>query len=145
MHAEALSVSAGECDFCIILEDDSIINADVILSELKSIIEFLKLNKRSIVFFSETNVRIKKTIEDLVQKNKKFISVKPSISRGAGAYIVHRSIAINLCEYIKTKNIPLPIDMLITFWALENKILSYWVSKPFVIEGSGRVYKSSLR
>jgi hypothetical protein len=145
MHALALSKAANGFDYSVILEDDSIFNVDDFYGNVKKTLRFLDGKENSVVFFSEPSAVIFRTIEDVFQFYKGFLRVVPPMSKGASAYMLKRDLALNLSDYILKSKLTLPIDLLINYWAQENKIRTYWKKTPYVTEGSGNIYSSSLR
>jgi GR25 family glycosyltransferase involved in LPS biosynthesis len=107
--------------------------------------KFIASNKNIIVFISKPTAKAIWAFEDLIQFRKRFIRIKPPLSKGASGYILNRDLARKLSDYIKSTNINLPIDLLLTYWAHEMGVKIYWDRQPFISEGSGKNYKSSLR
>jgi GR25 family glycosyltransferase involved in LPS biosynthesis len=145
MHASALISSAKQSKYSIILEDDSIFQVKTFHRNIKNFVKFLEKNPNSIIFFTDPAATIHRTIEDLIHFKKKYIKVIPPMSKGAGAYILSGELAERLGDYIITSKIGLPIDLLLNYWVQENRINVYWERVPTVTEGSGEIYKSSLR
>jgi GR25 family glycosyltransferase involved in LPS biosynthesis len=107
--------------------------------------KFIESNKDVVVFIAKPTAKVIWALEDLIQFRKRFIRIKPPLSKGASGYILNYDLARKLSDYIKVTNINLPIDLLLTYWAHEMGIKIYWVRRPFISEGSGKTYKSSLR
>jgi hypothetical protein len=97
------------------------------------------------IFFTQPSVILKTTLEDSFQFNKDFIRIHPPLAKGASAYILRQELAKDLANFIKTTSVKLPIDLLISYWAQKKNIKVYWQRNPVVREGSGNIYKSSLR
>lgn len=145
MHSKALSTAASNNDICIILEDDSIFDSDTFKDNIDSLKKFMEINSNSIIFFTKPAAKISTVIEDLFQFRKDVIRIIPPMSKGAGAYMLNKELALDLSQYISSSDLALPIDLLISYWAQEKNIRTYWKKYPFVTEGSGYIYKSSLR
>lgn len=145
MHAKGLAISSNNQNCTIIFEDDAVFETVNLRSNIYEVQKFIESNKDVVVFIAKPTVKVTWAFEDLIQFRKRFIRIKPPLSKGASGYILNYDLARKLSEYIKVTNINLPIDLLLTYWAHEMGIKIYWARRPFISEGSGKTYKSSLR
>ena len=145
MHAKALNKAARNSEHCIIFEDDSIFESDLLVYNIQRFKDFIGKDTSTVIFFTKPSTRLNNSLEEFFQFNPNYIRVVPPISRSAGAYILHRKLAIRLANFINSTSIELPIDLLMNYWFARNKIKVFWQRKPIITEGSGNVYKSSLR
>jgi hypothetical protein len=145
MHAKGLAISSNNQNCTIIFEDDAVFETVNLRSNIYEVQKFIESNKDVVVFIAKPTAKVIWALEDLIQFRKRFIRIKPPLSKGASGYILNYDLARKLSDYIKVTNINLPIDLLLTYWAHEMGIKIYWVRRPFISEGSGKTYKSSLR
>ena len=134
---------AQKYDYALILEDDVILS-DNFLKKLAHYQTQLPVDFDFLFIGNGCNLHIedKKILPNV---NIYLKGSKPNWrngTRGDGAtrctdsYLVHKNCAVQLCNYIKTSRVNLPIDLWLNQAAQDMNLKSYWAEPTIVTQGS---------